>query len=180
MAMAEGMGQSLNFVFKESHGCQCLPVDVPCHSQALFTGPLLQVPGMVIGSADPLLVVGPGFQLGSTGGSLSWFLHQLATVPPAMEALLNRVEDFLVDILCHLCITWIDTGCPLQLIDLIIYLPDLIPGCARPNESHGRRLHPQVSFGGRQSLAPANGPIMLFLPCCLSVSKHFEHDKQSV
>ena len=32
MAVADGMAQPLNFIFKESCSCQCLPVGIPCHS----------------------------------------------------------------------------------------------------------------------------------------------------
>ena len=53
-----------------------------------------------------------------------------------------------MDILCHLCITWVHAGQPLQLVHFVVYPPNLLPNHFRPNEFHGRRLHPQVLFEG--------------------------------
>ena len=111
---------------------------------------------------------------GPSAGTWSWFLLQLGTFPPMPEVLLNWVEDLLMDILCHLCIAWVHTGCPLQLIHFIVYPLNLLPNHFRPDEFHGRRLHPHVSFGGGLSPVPVNG-IMFFLPHGFGMSKHPMH-----
>ena len=54
-----------------------------------------------------------GVQPGSASGSSSWLLLWLGVFPTMPEALLNCVEDLLMDILCHLYIAWVHARCPL-------------------------------------------------------------------
>ena len=124
MTGADGMTQPFNLIFEESCGGQCLPVGVSCHSHGLFSFRSLQV---VIGVMDPLLELRLGVWPGSTSGTSPWFLHKMGAVQSVMEALLDRVKDFLADILHHLCITWFHSGCSFQLVYFIVHPSEFLP-----------------------------------------------------
>ena len=129
------------------------------------------MPEVVIGGMGLLLVFGPEVQPRGASGSSPWFLHQLGVIPPATEALLDRVKDFLADIVCHLCVTWFHCRCSFQLVYFIVHHLDLLLGGLEAHEIIGGYLHTQVSLRQGLSLAQANSVIPLLLSSGLDISK---------
>ena len=60
---------------------------------------------MVICGVDPILEFNPQVRPGGAGGAPPWYLLWLGTFLPMPEAFLNRIQNFLADILLHILIT---------------------------------------------------------------------------
>ena len=144
--MADRATQSLYVIFEEGCSHQHLPVGILGHDQGHFTQPLFYIPEVVLGG----MVLSLEFRLGvwprGAGGSLSWFLHQLGAVQSAIEAFLNRVENFLADILCHLHIARLHSRHSFQLIYFIVHPSNFFLGDFQAHELNGRYVHTQVSL----------------------------------
>ena len=65
---------------------------------------------MVICGMEPILEFGPWVWPAGASGTPPWSLLWLGTFPPIPEAILNGVQNFLVDTLLHLCITMVLPG----------------------------------------------------------------------
>ena len=125
---------------------------------------------MIIVRSVLAAIVGPRVMPGGAGG-MSWFL-QWCRVLLMPEALLDGIQDFLVEMLYCLCIKGHFPWQPLQLVYILVDFGYLFSHWVCMDEFNHRWLCPQVSCRWWLLHATADDMAMFFLPYGCGMDKH--------